>query len=283
MKNLDSILNQVKNIGYEKEQLTRLLNNVLKEAIEDCFLEKTGSHAGKVVVEEIFDIVKSNSNYPKCNDADIEIAVNNWLVSIKEDDNATIEDGVLSRYFDKTDKKERVKKDIEKIYELLFLEKPEEIILENILEFVIREEYYFTELDISSLEKLVKKWILSAISKKSLALEERKDYLKDNTCDHCGGEAVLETENPSQTSGDVCDVCGKWVCQDCLDHSKCGVDYDNVCQKCSKEMVFQEALDNLEQVKKDYYSDGLRHQATAFAHASAMADAINDLLRTYNN
>lgn len=104
------------------------LDSVLKEAIEDYFLETTGSHADKAVVEEIFDIVKSNSNYPECNDTDIEISVNNWLVSIKEDDNTT---NVSVKDF-----KDKAEKEIKEMYFEILGEEPNQTFVESIRETI---------------------------------------------------------------------------------------------------------------------------------------------------
>jgi hypothetical protein len=204
-----SYLIEVDESKFSKKELREILDSEIKDAVKYYFREKTGSHAGESIVEEILEIIKTDSDYPKCNVSDIRIGVNNWLASIKEDDSVTIESRTMSKHFEEED--------------------------------------------------------------------------INNTCDHCGGEALFETENSSQTSGDICDICGDWVCQDCLDHSKCGVDYDNVCQKCSKELDRKEKFESiLELAKKgleEYKNAGDYCIGEIASSADTMAEAIEELIK----
>ncbi|WP_347990235.1 hypothetical protein [Methylomonas sp. AM2-LC] len=66
-----------------------------------------------------------------------------------------------------------------------------------------------------------------------------RDDVPNETCDHCGNFAGLETS----PEGNSCIKCGSWVCNSCTDY-KSGF----VCKKCSSNNVLTE----LEDIKKVY-------------------------------
>jgi len=72
-------------------------------------------------------------------------------------------------------------------------------------------------------------------------------------CQICGGEALLEVEEGIEMLGDICDICDRWVCQDCLDHSKSGIDYDNICVECAEKTIEDLSRGRwVEEVYEDY-------------------------------
>ena len=46
-------------------------------------------------------------------------------------------------------------------------------------------------------------------------IKEREEMT--DVCSDCGGEAKFDPKDASEISGDVCDTCVEWVCQNCLD------------------------------------------------------------------
>ena len=62
--------------------------------------------------------------------------------------------------------------------------------------------------------------------------------MKDRPCEICGAKTSFERKDISQPrEGEVCSLCEKWVCPNCVDHKKClqpPNNYDVVCNECSK-------------------------------------------------
>ena len=56
-------------------------------------------------------------------------------------------------------------------------------------------------------------------------------------CQHCGGQAKLETENDREISGDVCSICFDWMCQNCLDWTYMAElnTVNPICKRCARE------------------------------------------------
>ena len=73
-----------------------------------------------------------------------------------------------------------------------------------------------------------------------------KDYHKGGftmtkKCEICGKKTKLEIESSKEISGDTCNGCDKWVCQDCIDHYHShktinGKWFENMCIECSKTL-----------------------------------------------
>ena len=59
------------------------------------------------------------------------------------------------------------------------------------------------------------------------------------TCEICGAETSFERKDESQPrEGEICSLCEKWVCPDCVVHSECLQPPDHldvICKECSKE------------------------------------------------
>ena len=62
-------------------------------------------------------------------------------------------------------------------------------------------------------------------------------------CEICGAAASFERKNETQPKeGEVCSMCGQWVCDDCVDWTKCHSehlkDIDMVCKDCGGMIDF---------------------------------------------
>ena len=67
--------------------------------------------------------------------------------------------------------------------------------------------------------------------------EEIGKVFTENNCQICGEQALLETENREQISGDVCSICDNWVCQKCINYEymKELNTSDTICKNCAKK------------------------------------------------
>ena len=54
-------------------------------------------------------------------------------------------------------------------------------------------------------------------------------------CEHCNAVTTFERQSITEApEGEVCGVCGDWVCVNCVDWSKSGINEDIICLRCTE-------------------------------------------------
>lgn len=60
------------------------------------------------------------------------------------------------------------------------------------------------------------------------------DFTEFQRCERCGRPCVFMREHQSlPPEGEVCSVCDRWLCIDCIDWKYSGIDEDYICKDCS--------------------------------------------------
>ncbi|MFW6016246.1 MAG: hypothetical protein ACOCRK_07380 [bacterium] len=101
--------------------------------------------------------------------------------------------------------------------------------------------------------------------------DDKPEDNANNKCESCHGNAYMIPKDSSQTPGNVCDFCDKWVCQDCLDKILSGEIGNNVCTECAQK------IDELEEDIRSIYSTIFNEQP----NQDLVLDVADEIIQNY--